>query len=141
MLIALHKNARTTPAVRAEIAASAEPEPGFVEAGWFKSGRHNGGLTGEVPVVVCLSLCGRDVSDGSEQPVMVEPGHPFEGGQLQGFLGFPWRLAMDQLGLVQAIDRLGQGIVVRVSFAAIAVVQFFELNAPKRSLELALNSA
>lgn len=25
---------------------------------WFKSGRHCGGLTGELPVAVCLSFCG-----------------------------------------------------------------------------------
>jgi hypothetical protein len=31
--------------------------PGFVEAGWFKSDLHRGGLTGELPVVVCLSFC------------------------------------------------------------------------------------
>lgn len=29
--------------------------PVFVEAGWFKSG-YDGGLTGDLPVVVCLSL-------------------------------------------------------------------------------------
>jgi hypothetical protein len=36
--------------------------PGIVEAGWFKSGHHHGGLTGEMPVVVCLSFCGAGCS-------------------------------------------------------------------------------
>ena len=38
----------------------------LVEAIWFKSGRQRGGLTGELPVVVCLSLCRWDVADGFE---------------------------------------------------------------------------
>lgn len=59
--------------------------------GWFKSGHHHGGLTGEVPVVVCLSffmrVSPRDVSDGSKQPMMVEPGHPFQRRQFHRFAG------------------------------------------------------
>jgi len=38
-----------------------------VEAVWFKSGHHGGGLTGELPVVVCLGLCRRDIADGFEK--------------------------------------------------------------------------
>ena len=52
-----------------------------MEAGWFKSGRHRGDLTGELPVVVCFSFCGRDGPNGLEQATVVEPGDPFEGGQ------------------------------------------------------------
>ena len=55
--------------------------PGFVEAGWFKSDLHRGGLTGELPIVVCLSLCRRYVSDGLKQSVMVELRYPFQRGQ------------------------------------------------------------
>ena len=48
--------------------------PGFVEAVWFKSDRHRGGLTGEMPVAACLGLCGRDVADGLEKSMVVELG-------------------------------------------------------------------
>ena len=44
-----------------------------MEAAWFKSDRHRGGLTGEMPVVVCLSLCGRYVADGLKQAMLVGP--------------------------------------------------------------------
>ena len=53
----------------------------FVEAGWFKSGRDYV-LIGELPVVVCLSLGWGYVAEGFEQPVVVEPGNPFKGCQL-----------------------------------------------------------
>jgi hypothetical protein len=41
-------------------------------------------------VVFCLGLGGRDVSDRLEQSAMVEPVHPFEGGELDGFKASPW---------------------------------------------------
>ena len=50
-----------------------------MEPGWFKSGHHHLGLTGELSIVDCLSVCRRDVSDVTEQSVIVEPGHPFQG--------------------------------------------------------------
>ncbi len=83
--------------------------PGFMEAGWFKSDLHRGGLTGELPVVVCLSFCRWDVPDGFKQPVMVEPGHPFQGCQLHRFPCWPGP-PMNHLRLVQPVDRLGQGV-------------------------------
>ena len=88
-----------------------------MEAGWFKSG-HDGGLTGELPVVVCLSFCGRDIADGFKEPVVVKPGHPFQRCQLDGFLGFPGRSPVDHLRLVQTINRFCQGVVVAVALAA-----------------------
>ena len=90
-----------------------------MEAVWFKSGRHRGDLTGEMPVVVCLSFCGRYVADGFEQAVVVEPSDPFQRGQFDGLFGFPWRSTMNELCLVQAVDRLGQCVVVAVAFAAL----------------------
>jgi len=38
---------------------------------------------------------------------MVEPVDPFEGGVLHRFEGSPGSTAMDDLGLVEAVDRLG----------------------------------
>ena len=89
-----------------------------MEASWFKSGIHRGALTGELPVVVCLSFCRRDVSDGFEQPVMIEPGNPFQGGQLHSLLGLPGSATMDQLSLVQPVDRFGQRVDAPMSSGA-----------------------
>lgn len=89
-----------------------------MEASWFKSCHHRGGLAGELPVIVCLSFCRRDVADGFEQAMVVEPGHPFECRELHRLLGLPRCPAMDQLGLVEAVDRLGQGVVIGIAFAA-----------------------
>ena len=88
-----------------------------MEAVWFKSGSHRGGLTGELPVVGCFSFCGREVANGFEQAVVVKPGHPFERSELNGLLGLPGRSAMDQFGLVEPVDRLSQGVVVAVALA------------------------
>ena len=49
---------------------------------------------------------------------MVEPGHPFEGGELQGFDRFPGRPAVNQFRLVQAVGGLGEGVVVAIALAA-----------------------
>ena len=89
-----------------------------MEAVWFKSGPHRGGLTGELPVVVCLSFCRRDVSDGLQQSVMVEPGHPFQGGQFHILLCLSGCATMNQLSLVQPVDRFGQRVVVAVPLAS-----------------------
>ena len=75
-------------------------------------------LTREMPVVVCLSFSGRYVADGREQSMVVEPGDPFERGQLDSLLGLPRRASMDQPSLVQTVHRLGQGVVVAVALAA-----------------------
>jgi hypothetical protein len=49
---------------------------------------------------------------------MVEPVHPFERGELDGFEGPPWSTSMDELCLVKAVDGLGERIVVAVADAA-----------------------
>ena len=76
------------------------------------------GLTGELPVVVCFGLCWRYIANKFEQALIVEPRHPFEGSQFHSFPGLPRAAAVDHLGLVQAVDRLGQCIVVAVALAA-----------------------
>lgn len=72
-----------------------------MEAGWFKSDLYRGGLTGELLIVVCLSFCRGNVSDGAEQAVMVEPRHPFQRCELNRRPGGPGA-AMNHYGLVQA---------------------------------------
>jgi hypothetical protein len=69
-------------------------------------------------LVVCLSLCRRDVLDGFEQSGVVEPVHPLQGGKFYGLPRFPGCPAVNQLGLVQPVDGLSQGVVVAVATAA-----------------------
>ena len=49
---------------------------------------------------------------------MVEPVHPFEGGELDGLEAAPWTGTTDDLGLEQADHRLGEGVVIGVPDAA-----------------------
>ena len=49
---------------------------------------------------------------------MVKPAHPFQSSQFDGLTGLPGSTAVDQFRFVQAVDGLGQGIVVAVPFAA-----------------------
>jgi hypothetical protein len=64
---------------------------------------------------VCrLELGWWDVVAGAVQPFAVPPRHPSGRRQLDLLDRPPRSLTMDQLGLVEAVDRLGQGIVVAV---------------------------
>ena len=49
---------------------------------------------------------------------MIEPVDPFQRGELDGFEGSPRATAMDDFGLVEAVDRFGQGVVIAVADAA-----------------------
>ena len=49
---------------------------------------------------------------GSEQAVVVEPPDPFEGGEFDVLDPRPGTAGVDELGLVEADDGLGQGTVV-----------------------------
>ncbi len=46
---------------------------------------------------------------------MVEPVDPFQGRELHGLEAAPGAAPADDLGLVEADDRLGQGIIVGVA--------------------------
>lgn len=46
-----------------------------MKAGWFKSGHHRGGMTVELPAVLCLSYCRRDEPEGFEPPVAAPAAH------------------------------------------------------------------
>ena len=69
-------------------------------------------------IVLFFGFGRRDVADGLQQPAMVEPVDPFEGREFNGFEGSPWSTPMDHLGLVEAVDRLGESVVVAVADAA-----------------------
>lgn len=72
---------------------------GFVGAGWFKLG-HHGGPAGELPIVFCVSVSGRDIFDPLQQPVMVEPSQPFQGGQFDSFRSGLSRVIAEMSALV-----------------------------------------
>jgi hypothetical protein len=54
-----------------------------------------------------LELGRWDVADGLQEPAVVEPVDPFQGGVLDLVDALPGAAPADQLGLVQADDRLG----------------------------------
>jgi len=66
----------------------------------------------------CFGLGGRDVSDWAEEVPIVEPVDPCEGCHFDLFDTPPGAETVDHLGLVEAVDRLGQGLVVTVAGAA-----------------------
>ena len=93
-----------------------EPPPGFPEAILFESGCH--GLTGDLGIVARLGFGGREIADGLEEAPVVEPVHPFEGGELHSLGMAPGAAPADHFGLEQADDCLGESIVVAVADAA-----------------------
>ena len=72
--------------------------------------RRPGDMLG-LSIVACFGLGGWNVADRFEQAPVVEPVHPFQGGEFDGFQAAPRPAASDYLGLVEAVDRLGQGII------------------------------
>ena len=76
------------------------------------------GLSGAFGEISFFSLGWGDVSDGLQQPPMVEPVYPFEGCQFNGLKRAPSPAPMNDLGLLKPVDRLGQRIVVAVANAA-----------------------
>lgn len=63
-------------------------------------------------VVWLFGLGRRDVADRLEYAAVVEPVDPVQGGVFERFQRTPWASPMDDLGLVEPVDRLGQGVVV-----------------------------
>ena len=73
----------------------------------------SGLLVSDLSVVSSFHLGGRDVAAVLVEAAVVEPVDPFGGGQLDVIDVVPGSLLLDQLGLVEAVDRLGQRVVVR----------------------------
>ena len=86
------------------------------EAVWYELRRH--GLIVQHCVVSLLGFSGRDIADRLQQSSFVEPVHPFQRGELGGFERSPRSVPMNDLGFVEAVDGLGEGVVVRVADAA-----------------------
>jgi hypothetical protein len=75
-------------------------------------GRVAGGL---LSVECGLELGWWDIADGLQEPTMVEPVDPLQGGVLDVVHPLPGAAPADQLGLVQPDDGLGQGVVIGVA--------------------------
>lgn len=71
-----------------------------------------------ITVVEGLVLRGRQVAAVLVQPAVVEPVDPFEGGDFDLVNGPRGALGLDQFGLVEAVDRFGEGVVVAVAGGA-----------------------
>jgi hypothetical protein len=76
-------------------------------------------------IIACLGLGGRYAADGFEQAPVVEPVHPFQGGELDGFQGAPWSAAPDHLGLVEAVDGLGGIVLLLRAGDQVLLLSFF----------------
>lgn len=61
-------------------------------------------------IILIFGFGRRDVADGLEQPTMVEPVDPLEGGVFDRLEAAPRTASMDRLGFVEAIDHLGQSV-------------------------------
>ena len=88
-----------------------------MEGVWFKSGLHRSGLIGELPVVVCLSFCRRDIRL-VQAVVRWEPVRPFHGRDFEGLRCFPSCTPVNQRGFAKAVDGFCQHIIVAATGAA-----------------------
>ena len=71
----------------------------------------SGGVAGILPSVVGgLELGWWEMADGLQEPAVVEPVDPLQGGVLDLVQAPPRATPADQLGLVQPNDRLGQRV-------------------------------
>jgi hypothetical protein len=57
----------------------------------------------------------RYVADGLQKATVVEPVDPFQSGEFHRFEVPPWSAPMDDLGLVETVDRFGEGIIITVA--------------------------
>src|SRR4051794_41410915 len=87
-----------------------------LEASLLGSRRHSGCL--KLGVVACLGLGRWDIADRLEETAVVVPVDPLEGGELNLLQAAPRATPPDHLGLEQAIYRLGERVIVRVTDAA-----------------------
>lgn len=79
--------------------------------------RRQGGFL-DLGIMARLGLGRRDIADQLEEAAVVKPIHPLEGSELNGLHVAPRIAAPDHLGLEQADDGLGQGVVVAITDAA-----------------------
>ena len=69
-------------------------------------------------IVAFLGFGWRDVADRLQQPAIIEPVYPFQRRELDSFERPPRPAPVDDLGLVETVDGLGESIVIAVPHAA-----------------------
>jgi len=69
-------------------------------------------------IIAFLGFGRRDVADGLQQSAIVEPVDPGQRCELDSLEAAPWSTPVYDLGFVEAVDRLGESIVVTVADAA-----------------------
>jgi hypothetical protein len=57
-----------------------------------------------------------DISDRLQDSLVVEPVVPLQGGVFDVVESVPWSASVDDLGLVEAVDRLGHCAVASVAY-------------------------
>ena len=60
----------------------------------------------------------RGISDGLQKSASIEPVRPFQCCKLNGFELSPGSASVDHFGFVEAVDGLGESIVITISNAA-----------------------
>ena len=73
--------------------------------------------------VALLGFGRRDEADGFQKPAIVEPVHPLEGCELDGLEVAPRASSMDDLSLVEAVDRFGEGVDAPMSVKSWLLLQ------------------
>ena len=69
-------------------------------------------------VVVCFELRGWDSAEVVKDAAVVEPVDPFEGGDFEVFEAAPGSFVSHEFGLVEAVDGLGESVVVGIAAGA-----------------------
>ena len=64
-----------------------------------------------------LELGGREIAAGAVEPLGIPPGDPGRGRELDRIDGAPGTPGPDELGLVEPVDGLGEGVVIAVALA------------------------
>ena len=65
-----------------------------------------------------LELGRRDIAAGGVETLLVPPGHPRRGRELDLVGRPPGSLGADEFGLVEAVDRLGESVIVGIALGA-----------------------
>lgn len=97
------------------------PRVGFEPLGSSETSLRECGRIGRLSlalIVQCFELCRRNLPDRPEQSPVVEPVDPLERCGRDLFEVARRSVRVDQFGLVEAVDRLRESVVVRVSDSA-----------------------
>ena len=75
-------------------------------------------MTRGLRIIARFGFGRRNVSDRLQQSLVVEPVDPFERGEFDRLEVAPGPAPPNDLGFVESVDRLGEGVVVAVADAA-----------------------